>query len=392
LTILYCDATLGVSGDMFLGALVDVGVPVETIRSAVGDTGIERWQIRHERVERKGIAASRVIVEVEEEPAHRRLADVRAIIERSSLDEYVKEGALAVFERIASAEGKVHAKPLEQVHFHEVGALDAVIDVVGTLAGVQHLGVDEVVASPIATGAGTVHASHGVLPVPAPATAELLRGAAVTGGDLEGECSTPTGVALLLHLASRQGGLPDATIARVGYGAGSRDAATHPNCLRLFVCEAGDREADTVCVLETNIDDMPAQLVGPLYDRLFEAGALDVYATGVQMKKGRPGLLLTVVAPPAKRAVLEEIIFRETTTLGVRRHSAARAKLARRMVPVETRFGKIDVKIGILDGEAVTAAPEFEECLAAAREHSVPVKDVCDVARAAYLASREGSP
>ena len=387
--VLYCDATLGVSGDMFLGALVDLGVSIEILREAARAAGIENWRITGERVQRKGLAATRVTVDVEEGHCHRSLSDMCKLIAKSSLDTWVKGQAVAVFERIARAESEVHGKALEEIHFHEVGALDAVIDVVGTLAGIGELGAHEIIASPVAVGSGTVQAAHGVLPVPAPATAALLRGFEVTGGDLEGECSTPTGVALLVQLAASQGAVPDMTLAKVGCGAGSRDASTHPNCFRLLMGERADGAGDVVVVLETNVDDMPAQLVGPLYERLLAAGALDVTVTAVQMKKGRPGLLISVIAEPAGREALEEILFRETTTLGVRRHTARRTVLERRGVTVECRYGKIDVKEALRGGQVVTATPEFDQCLAAAKAHGTAVREVCDAVRAAWARGKE---
>lgn len=387
--VLYCDATLGVSGDMFLGALVDLGVPIETLREAADAAGIENWRITSERVRRKGIAATRVEIEVDEGRRHRRLSDVCELIEKSSLGAWVKGQAAAVFERIARAESEAHGEAIEEIHFHEVGALDAVVDVVGTLAGVGELGVLEIVASPVAVGSGTIETAHGALPVPAPATAAMLRGFGITGGDLEGECSTPTGVALLLQLASSQGGVPDMTLAKVGWGAGFRDAPTHPNCFRLLLGERAEGTGDTVVVLETNVDDMPAQLVGPLYERLLGAGALDVTVASVQMKKGRPGMAISVIAEPARRLALEEVLFRETTTLGVRHTTARRTVLERRIVTVACAYGSIDVKEGLRGGKVVTATPEFDQCLAAARAHDAAVRDVCDAARAAWAKRKE---
>ena len=387
--VLYCDATLGVSGDMFLGALVDLGVSIETLRSAAGAVEIETWRITGERVRRKGITATRVGVEVDEDHRHRRLSDVCELIEKSSLDAWVREQAVAVFERIARAESEVHDEALEEICFHEVGALDAVIDVVGTLAGLRELGAEEIIASPVAVGSGTVNAAHGALPVPAPATAALLRGFEVTGGNLDGECCTPTGVALLRQVASSQGGVPDMTLAKVGCGAGFRDASTHPNCFRLMLGERADNSGDTVVVLETNVDDMPAQLAGPLYERLLAAGALDVTVTAVQMKKGRPGMQISVIADPATRGALEEVLFRETTTLGVRCSTARRTVLERRGVTVECAYGTIDVKEALRGTEVVTATPEFDQCIAAANAHGAAVREVCDAVRAAWARRKE---
>ena len=383
--VLYCDATLGVSGDMFLGALVDLGVPLESITAAVDAVGVSGADISAEPVTRRGIRATRVVVEVREDHHHRTLADIHRIIIDSSLDDAVKTSALAVFQRLADAEAAVHGRPVEEIRFHEVGALDAVIDVVGAATGLHELAPDLIVSSPVAVGTGFVTAQHGVLPVPAPATTELLRGAAVTGGQLQGECSTPTGVAILRHFAPRQDDLPSMTIENVGVGAGGRDPDTHPNCFRLLLGRQSSSRSDTVQLIETNVDDMSPQCVAYLFDALLQAGALDVYATAVQMKKGRPGFLLTVITAPEKRPVLEEIIFRETTTIGLRYYDSRRTTLDRSLRTVDTPFGKIDVKLSSLDGRVITVSPEYDHVARAARAHGVPFREVHHAARASAL-------
>jgi len=347
--------------------------------------GIENASVTAEPAARRGLRATRVLVDVREDHDHRTLADIRRIITDSSLDDAVKTSALAVFQRLAAAEAAVHGRPVEEIRFHEVGALDAVIDVVGAATGLHELAADKVFSSPIAVGSGFVTAQHGVLPIPAPATTELLRDALVTGGRLQGECSTPTGVAILRHFAPRQEGFPSMTIEKVGVGAGGRDPDTHPNCLRLLLGCTRSRMSDAVQLIETNIDDMSPQCVASLFDALLQAGALDVYSTPVQMKKGRPGFLLTVITTPEKRSALEEIIFRETTTIGLRFYAAERTKLDRSLSTVETPFGRIDVKLARLDGRVITASPEYDYVARAARDRNVPFREVYRAARDAAL-------
>jgi uncharacterized protein (TIGR00299 family) protein len=290
----------------------------------------------------------------------------------------VAERARRVFERLAAAEGKVHGIAPERVHFHEVGAADAIVDIVGVCAGLAALGIDRVTCSPIATGSGTVECAHGTMPVPAPATAELLRGVPIAACDVTAELCTPTGAALLTTLAAEFAAVPPMRIDQIGYGAGTRDSASRANVLRVLVGEvaADDAVGDVVTVLETQLDDSTGQVIGHTLGRLLEAGALDAFVVPIAMKKDRPGQLLTVLSRPDDADRLEEILFRETTTFGVRRHMCERTTLERRHETVATPFGPIRVKVGVRGERVVQAWPEYDECVAAAREHGVSLREV----------------
>ena len=322
---------------------------------------------------------------------HRHLPDILRIIEAAGLDPDVAATAGAVFNRLAQAEAEAHGIAVQKVHFHEVGAADAIVDIVCSCAGLAALGIERITCSPIPTGSGTVTCAHGIIPVPAPATANLLRGFPIAASDEVGELATPTGAAILTTLADEFGPLPDMTLSAVGVGAGTREGETRPNVLRLFVGElAGvDAEQDSVTILEANLDDATGQSLGYAGERLMDAGALDVYIVPIIMKKGRPGQLLTVLCRPMDVAALEAMIFAETSTLGIRRHTARRSKLAREHVTVETRFGPIRVKLGCRDGATVQAWPEYDDCVAAARGAGTPLRDVQQEALRAWSESRD---
>jgi uncharacterized protein (TIGR00299 family) protein len=391
----YFDCFNGAAGDMILGALIDAGCPLETLQDVVAKLSLPGVTLAAEKVQRHGLAATLAHVEVEpgSQKADRHLPEIVRIIAEAGLETQVAEKAKLVFQRLAHAEAGVHGIAVEQVHFHEVGAADAIVDIVCTCAGLAALGVDRVGCSPIPTGSGTVTCQHGILPVPAPATAQLLRGIPVTGGDEVGELTTPTGAALLTTLADEFGPLPDMTIKAVGCGAGARQGQKRANLLRLFIGEhvAPDAgEQDTVAVLEAQVDDATGQSLAYTCERLLEAGALDAYIVPIIMKKGRPGQLLTALARPGDVPKLEALIFTETSTFGVRRYEARRAKLARRHVTVETRYGLIRVKLGERGGEIAQAWPEYEECVAAARKANVPLQEVQQAALQAWSRKRDG--
>jgi uncharacterized protein (TIGR00299 family) protein len=398
---------------MILGALVDLGLSLKSLRSELSKVPLGGYRIEAHRVNRSGLQATKVdvIVEEAEPPAaddpkrehhdsgqghshahgyeHRGLPAILALLDRSSLDAAIKERAAGLFRRLAEAEAAVHGTRPEDVHFHEVGAVDSLVDVVAGAIGLAWLRADRWVASPLNVGTGTVSMSHGVFSVPPPATARLVEGVPVYGAG-EGELLTPTGALLVTAHAGAYGPLPLLRVEGVGYGAGSRDTPGRPNVLRLIVGEEGQAAADTsrVVVLETEVDDMSPQLLGPLVDKLLAAGALDVYYTAIQMKKGRPGILLTVLADPQRREFLEEILFTETTTLGVRRQEWDRTVLAREVVAVETSYGTIGIKIGSRGGKVYNAQPEFDDCRQAAEARGVPVKEVWSAAIAAYRSRR----
>ncbi len=388
--IAYLDCFSGISGDMLLGALVDAGLPLEDLRADLARLPLSGYEIRAERVTKQGIAGTRVTVEVGRERAHRGLSDILDIINRSDLPDQVKDAACRIFTRLAEAEARLHNRPVEEVHFHEVGAVDAIVDVVGACCALHRMGITEVCASPLPLGGGWVETAHGRLPVPAPATADLLKGVPAYGGPVEAELVTPTGAAIVTTLCRRFGPMPPMTVSQVGWGAGARDLP-HPNLLRIFLGEPAESpQEQRLTLIETNLDDMNPELFDHLMDRLFGAGALDVFYTPILMKKSRPATLVSVLTEPAKVSELTAILFRETTTLGLRLQEVSRRCLERKWVEVDTRYGRARVKLGLLGREVVTAQPEYEDCRRLAREHGVPLKLVYEAARAA-LASQSGA-
>jgi uncharacterized protein (TIGR00299 family) protein len=383
--LVYFDGASGASGDMVLGAVVDLGLPLEELRGELARLPLGGYRLEASRVSRSGLVATKVDVHVEEPAtADRHLRDIVALVEASGLAADVKDRSAALFRRLAEAEAAVHGTSPDRVHFHEVGAVDSIVDIVGGVIALRWLGADRFVSSPLNVGSGTVTMAHGTFPVPPPATARLVAGVPVYGAG-EGELLTPTGALLITTHASEYGPLPPMTIEATGHGAGSREAAGRPNVLRLITGrEARDAGGDRVLVLETEIDDAAPQLLGPLVEGLLEAGALDAFLTPVQMKKGRPGILVSVIAPPARREAIEELLFRETTTLGVRRQEWDRTVLERETATVETEHGPIRVKIGRRGGTVYNAWPEFEDCRRAAAERRVPVKQVLAEALASW--------
>ncbi len=375
----YFDCFSGAAGDMILAALIHAGCPLAALQDVVERLRLPGVTLRAQRVQQGGLAATRVRVESGDPKSHRHLPEILSIISAADLSTRVTERATAVFKRLAEAEAAVHGTSVDAIHFHEVGAADAIVDIVGACAGLQLLELDRIVCSPIPTGYGTVTCDHGVMPVPAPATAELLKGVPLADCDEPMELTTPTGAAILVTLADDFGPLPPMRIASVGYGAGSRVGKTRPNILRLLVGEATDAPAaehDQVVVLEAAVDDATGQAVAYACERLLAAGALDAHIVPIIMKKGRPAQVLTVLSRPEDVETLERILFDETTTLGVRRHAAQRTKLARETVTVETRFGPIRVKIGRRGDQHVNAWPEYEDCAAAAQRCGVPLQVV----------------
>ena len=379
--ICYLDAFSGISGDMTVGALVDAGADAAALGEQLMSLGTGA-AFRLEKTTRRGIAATKFHVDAAESKTHRHLHNILEMIAKSGLSAGAKENASAVFEQLGEAEAKVHAIPVEKVHFHEVGAVDSICDIAGACAGFDLLGIEVVHCSPLNVGSGTVRTEHGVLPVPAPATAELLKGKPIYSRGPSVELTTPTGAAISSTLATEFGALPPMRIAATGYGAGSKDFAEHANVLRVLIGHAsGAEEATTVAVLEANIDDANPQVLGYAMERLIEAGALDVSLEPVLMKKNRPGTLLRVIAKPEDRELVAELIFAETTTLGLRLYSAERRVKARRWQDVETPHGKVRIKIS----EDGSFAPEYEDCRKIARECGIPLKEVLALATLAYL-------
>ena len=404
----FFDCFAGVSGDMIVGAQLDLGVDLESLKQQLSSFGLDGYEIKTRRVERSGIAATKFDVEVDEtrQPA-RTLADIRSIIVGSGATDHVKDHAIRVFERLADAEARVHGTTPDKVHFHEVGAVDSIIDIVGAMIGFELLGVERFFCSPLRLGSGSANSEHGQLPIPAPATAELLRGVPVYAGELEGEFVTPTGAAIVKTLCEEFGALPSFRVARVGYGAGARNPDGFPNALRLMLGEIEEAEGsaeparihrsgvatqanayatadETIIVIETNIDDMNPQVYGFVMERAFALGALDVFMTPVQMKKDRPGVLLTVLSKPVTVDAMIEMLLTETTTLGVRYHEARRRVLERATETVETPYGQVRIKVARDGARTLHFQPEYEDCVRVALAAKAPFQEVHSAAAAAY--------
>lgn len=384
----YLDCFSGVSGDMCLGALVDAGVPLDAIEAALRSLPMEGYALSARPVARGGIGATLVEVTLDgaESQPHRGLDDVLEIIRSGSLPADVVERSAAVFRRLAEAEARVHRTDVQSVHFHEVGAVDAICDVVGTVVGLRELGVEALAFSTVMLGGGTVKAAHGVLPVPAPATAELLKGVPAAGGPVDCELTTPTGAAILTAFGEPAAAWPAMSVEAIGYGAGGRNLEELPNVLRLAVGDAppgAEVESDVVWVLETNLDDATGEEVGYCAEKLLEGGALDAFVEPVQMKKGRPGVRLTVLCAPEALRTMEGLLWRHTSTLGVRRCLWQRSKLRREERRVTTPWGEVRVKVAYLGDEAVRCEPEYEDCRAIADANGLPLREVRRAARRA---------
>ena len=426
---LYLDIFSGISGDMFLGALLDLGVDFHRLEHDLEKLGLDGYHLHVSKQQRAQIAGTKFDVHLEDDHHHddskhdehehahehghehhhhdeasvhehehchehdhsRTFTDIEQLIRRCSLSDWVKEKSVAIFRRVAVAEGKIHGKPPEQVHFHEVGAVDSIIDIVGACLALELLGRPRVLAAPVVEGTGWVKCAHGRFPVPTPATLEILgaRGVPVSQCDEPHELVTPTGAALLAELVDSFGPMRDLTPQRVGYGLGMRENKTRPNVLRAVLCEtaatasAHDWETDMVAVLQTNLDDANAEVLGALAEKALACGALDVFHTPVQMKKNRPGVLLTLLCAEADADKFAELVLKETTAFGVRRHLAERRKLRREFVTVKTPFGDVTVKLGKLDGQVVQSAPEYESCKRLAEQANVPLKQVYEAANRA---------
>ncbi|HEY2787597.1 MAG TPA: nickel pincer cofactor biosynthesis protein LarC [Fimbriiglobus sp.] len=379
--IAHFDCFSGISGDMVLGAVIDAGVNPALIRAACDSLSLP-IRLEIETVKRCGFVATKATVIAQDQEDYRFLPDVEAILAKGALSPRQRDLATTIFRKVAEAEAKVHGMPLERVHFHEVGALDSIADIVGAAVGLDALGVERFTSSPVAVGSGTVKCAHGIMPVPTPGTAELLKGVPLAKCPVKGELTTPTGAAILTAVVSEFVDSPQLTIERIGHGSGTKDFIEQPNILRLLI-GSGHSEPrtpnstllDTVVVLETNLDDVSPEVIGYCTERLFHAGALDVFVVQGQMKKGRPGFQVSVICEPARVPELESVLFRETATLGIRKTRAERTKLNREIVTVETLWGPVAAKRGWANGEEVLS-PEFEACAKVAREHGVPLREV----------------
>jgi hypothetical protein len=388
--IAYFDCFSGISGDMVLGALVDAGADFAALEAELRKLPLTGWGISAEKVKRKGLAATKVNVSSDEHHPHRGLHDILHIIAAAQLVPRVAARARAIFECLGEAEARMHAVPVEKIHFHEVGAVDAIVDIAGACIGFELLGIESFACSPVNVGGGRVQASHGVLPVPAPATADLLRDAPTFSSGIERELATPTGAAILRGADAAFGAQPRMMVQRIGYGAGTAELKEQANVVRVLIgetrdAEKGSGEHATVTVLETNVDDMNPQLYGYLVERALAAGALDIFSTPVQMKKNRPGQLITILCEPAAADALTELLFRETTTIGVRSTAARRRCLEREVVTVQTKFGgEARVKVSRLNGDVVNAQPEYEDCQRLAAASGAPLRAVIADALHAY--------
>ncbi|MCU1265175.1 MAG: hypothetical protein JWM21_1493 [Acidobacteria bacterium] len=383
---LYFDCFAGASGDMILGAMVAAGVDQGALKHQLASLSVQGFTIEFVPVNRSGISATHARVQTVEQRAHRHLGDILQIVYASRLSDDVKDRTAKIFSRLAEAEALVHNEPVDQVHFHEVGALDAIVDVVGAAICFELLGIERFVCSPLQVGSGTVAMAHGRFPVPPPAVVELLKGIPVYATDIKGELVTPTGAAIIATVCEEFGALPHMTIQRTGYGAGTREYEKFPNVLRVFVGEVSAPDSVSVSterlwMIETNIDDLSPQILGHVMDVALATGALDCFFTPVQMKKNRPGVLISILCRDGERSKLSEMLFRETTTLGLRSYEVQREALEREVVSVETRYGPIDVKVARMHGEIVNQMPEYEQCHQAALQANVPLRQVEDEAR-----------
>jgi len=391
--IAYFDCFSGASGDMILGSLIDAGLSPQRLREELKKLRIPTVHLRVKKVLKGGISATHVMVEGEgEKRSHRNLKEILRIIERSSVEAEVKEKSKEIFKRIASVEAKIHQTPMEEVHFHELGGLDSIVDIVGSVWGIRQLGIEKINVSKVNVGGGFVKCEHGILPVPAPATLFLMEGKPIYSSGVERELLTPTGAAILTTLSSEFGSMPLMKVERVGYGAG-RDNLPHPNLLRLII---GTSESisgkEKVAVIETNIDDMNPQFYDYVMEKLYAMEVLEVFITPILMKKNRPGHLLTIISPSEKLSSVIKFLLRETTTLGLRWHEEERAKTDREILTQETPYGKIRFKLAKWEGKVVNLSPEYEDCKRLALEKGVPLKEVFEEAKRVATTLQKNGP
>jgi uncharacterized protein (TIGR00299 family) protein len=380
--IAYFDCFSGASGDMILGSMIDAGLSPHLLREELRKLQIPTVRLRMKKVLKGGISATQVIVEGKSEKRHHRnLKEMLKIIDRSSIEAGVKEKSREIFHRIASVEARIHRKPMEEIHFHELGGLDSIVDIVGSVWSLRQMGIDELYVSKINVGTGFVKCEHGILPVPAPATLALMKGKPIYSSGVERELLTPTGAALLTSLGSKFGPMPVMKVEKIGYGAG-RDDLPHPNLLRLMIgTSLGNSEKERVTIIETNIDDMNPQFYDFLMERLFKMEVREVFLTPILMKKSRPAILLTVICTPERLSSVIEFLIKETTTLGLRWREEERSCAEREMLNLQTRYGKVRFKLARWEGRMVNLAPEYEDCKRLALKKRVPLKEVFEEAR-----------
>jgi uncharacterized protein (TIGR00299 family) protein len=374
--ILHFDVIGGASGDMILGALVDSGLPVDVLRTLLEQLQLNEFEINSQKVTKNGFSATKVNVAVQGDPPERHLKDIREIIQRSKLQVEIQDKSLAIFQRIAEVEAAIHHQPVAEVHLHELGGTDTIIDITGTLLALDYLGITAVSSSPLPLGKGFVKGAHGEIPLPAPATVGLLKGLPVYGTDIQAELVTPTGAAIISQLSTAFGPAPAMELETTGYGAGNRDLPI-PNLLRILIGKSKDQtraDLEQLTMLETNLDDLNPEIYPYLMDRLFEAGALDVVLLPIQMKKNRPGTQVQVLAKESDVGIHKSILFQETTTLGIREYRVDRVSLPRKILELDTAYGKIRVKIADINDHQKKVSPEYEDCARAAKEFQVPLQ------------------
>ncbi|MGE5605200.1 MAG: nickel pincer cofactor biosynthesis protein LarC [Bacteroidota bacterium] len=381
MSVAYLDCNAGISGNMFLGALIDLGYPFERFKTEIGKLPLPIPEFKIEKVSKKGIAATWFETNLVHEHQHRNLSQIIDIIMKAGYSQKVTDNAVRCFEHLAEAEAKIHGVSIHDIHFHEVGAADAIIDIVGACLGIDYFKIDQIMVSPIRMGFGTVKCAHGMIPVPAPATLELLKNFTIFTGEYEGEWTTPTGAAILKTFAKVSDLMPKMTLERIGYGAGTSERPI-ANIHRIILGKADQiGQKDHQVVLETNIDDLNPELYGFLGEALLKNGALDFYFTSIYMKKGRPGILVSVIVPPENVSRIEDLLFTQTSTLGIRKYQVERLCLAREYQTVDLKGCRIKIKTALKNGEIINYAPEYEDCLQAAQILNRPLKDVYDEAK-----------
>ncbi len=384
--VVWLECATGISGDMTLAALIDSGVDRQAIQDAIASLKLPDVRLRVETVVKGGFRSTQVFVDHPEQHAHRHMSDIRQILDSAKLTDSQRQLADRLFLAIAESEARVHGSTVDKVHFHEVGAVDSIVDIVGAAVGFDLLKADQIVSNFIPTGRGFVNIDHGICPIPAPGTAEILKGIPLADVPIEAELTTPTGAAIVSTMADRFGPMPAMTIEQIGYGAGTMTFPQRANILRLFVGQATvDANSELVTLLETNLDDVTSEVVGYTRERLMQAGALDVYTTSIQMKKNRSAVILSVLTSPDLREKMETILFEETGTLGIRRQLIERSRQHRDIVSVATPWGDVSGKRSWRTGQDARFAPEFEDCARVAEEHSVPIRDIYRAAESAFL-------
>lgn len=387
--IAYFDCFAGAGGDMISACLLDAGCDSRFLVDQIGTLGIEGLKIEIEPAMRSGIAGLSFKPIAPDTQHHRNLSDITKMISESDITDQAKRDAIEIFNTLADAEGKIHGKDRNEIHFHEVGAVDSIVDIVSACIAMDALKIDKVICSRLSVGAGTINIAHGKMPAPAPATVEILKMAVapIQGGPVSAEVLTPTAAAILTHFANAYAPLPQMTIEAVGYGAGTMKFDEVANILRVVIGQSAEilgTEADSVCLIEANVDDSSAEVIGYVTEKILNAGALDVYTTSIQMKKNRPAVKISIITSCDKTSVIERILFDEQITFGIRRQILQRTTLKRQTVSVETEFGKINIKTGLRDAEIISAKPEFSDCEKAAKLHDVPLKIVQKTAMEAF--------